>query len=102
MTYTTIKFVRQNKLISFKLFQQIFFVFILNSQHFNQFVPFGTGKRICAGESLANSELFMFFVMLVQRLEFTSPKDNPLPSIDDYKSEFTNIPNPFYVSIQSR
>ena len=40
--------------------------------------------------------------MLVQRLEFSAPKDHPLPSIDDYKAEFTNIPNPFYVSIQGR
>jgi len=66
------------------------------------FVPFGIGKRICAGESLANSELFIFFVMMVQRLKISKPMNHSLPTIYDYKAKFTNIPSPFYVSITSR
>ena len=43
-----------------------------NGKHkkFEQFVPFGIGKRICMGESLAKNELFIFFVRMLQRMSF--------------------------------
>ena len=47
--------------------------------HDDHVVPFGIGKRVCLGESLANSELFIFFVMLLQRLTFQKPIDMPAP-----------------------
>ena len=68
----------------------------------NQFVPFGIGKRVCPGESLAVSELFIFFVMLVQRLKFEPPVANPLPDVKQYFGGFTTIPKPFFVSIKPR
>jgi len=68
----------------------------------NQFVPFGMGKRICAGESLAVSELFIFFVMLIQRLQFDPPLNHPMPNPEDYFGGFTRIPKPFHVSITAR
>ena len=71
-------------------------------QHISQFVPFGIGRRICAGESLASSEVFIFFVMMIQRIKFLKPMNNPVPSIKNYKASFTNIPAPFYVSISGR
>lgn len=57
------------------------------------------GKRICAGESLAISELFIFFVMLIQRLKFGLPLSHPAPDVEDYFGGFTRIPKPFYVAI---
>ena len=84
------------------------FVFIASTttllnvmQHISQFVPFGFGKRICPGESLATSQVFIFFVMLIQRLKFSIPLNHPIPSVDEYQAEFTKIPKPFYVSIAS-
>ena len=59
------------------------------------------GKRICAGESLATSELFIFFVLLVQRLRFDPPLNHPVPDVKEYSAGFTNIPKPFYVAISS-
>ena len=60
------------------------------------------GRRISAGESLATSELFIFFVMLLQRLKFGPPVNHPVPNVEEYTAGFTNIPKPFYLSISSR
>ncbi|XP_060086885.1 cytochrome P450 2K6-like [Heteronotia binoei] len=34
------------------------------------FLPFSAGRRVCAGETLAKMELFLFFVSLMQRFTF--------------------------------
>ena len=64
------------------------------------FVPFGIGKRICMGESLARNELFIFFVRLIQRVNF-QPTQNK-PSVKNYyPSGITRIPKPFEVKVVS-
>ncbi|XP_045584454.2 cytochrome P450 2D14 isoform X2 [Procambarus clarkii] len=47
------------------------------------FIPFGIGKRQCAGEPLARMELFMFFSCLLHRFSFTIVED---------KGSFTKSP----------
>ncbi|XP_012877754.1 PREDICTED: cytochrome P450 2J2 [Dipodomys ordii] len=42
------------------------------------FLPFGIGKRVCLGEQLARSELFIFFTSLVQKFTFRPPKNEKL------------------------
>uniref|UniRef100_A0A8B9QY88 Cytochrome P450 n=1 Tax=Apteryx owenii TaxID=8824 RepID=A0A8B9QY88_APTOW len=37
------------------------------------FMPFSAGRRICAGETLAKTELFLFFTSLLQRFTFHPP-----------------------------
>ncbi|XP_004559451.1 cytochrome P450 2K1 [Maylandia zebra] len=37
------------------------------------FIPFSLGSRVCAGESLAKMEVFLFFASLLQRFRFTPP-----------------------------
>ncbi|XP_042299562.1 cytochrome P450 2G1-like isoform X2 [Sceloporus undulatus] len=66
------------------------------------FVPFSSGKRICAGEALARMELFLFFTTVLQSFEL-----KPLIPPEDIdttpqESGFANIP-PFYqLSIVAR
>lgn len=63
--------------------------------------PFGIGKRICMGESLAKNELFIFAVRVLQRLRFEElPGNSPDPN--SFISGITRIPQPFLVKATSR
>ena len=69
---------------------------------YEQFVPFGIGKRICMGDSLAKQELFIFFAMLLQRITIGVVKHRGAPDKDDYTMGITTMPKPFYVSMHKR
>ncbi|KAM3930488.1 cytochrome P450 2K1-like [Leptodactylus fuscus] len=54
------------------------------------FIPFSLGKRSCAGETLTNMELFLFFTRLLQNFTFQAPPGAALdltPALG-----FTNAP----------
>ena len=45
-------------------------------------MPFSVGKRYCLGQSLAEKELFMFFVGLIKAFKFQPSKEDGLPDCD--------------------
>ncbi|KAL8173111.1 UNVERIFIED_CONTAM: hypothetical protein K2H54_040175 [Gekko kuhli] len=48
------------------------------------FLPFSTGRRVCAGETLARMELFLFFASLLQRFTF-----QPVPGMSKEDLDLT-------------
>ncbi|XP_072453874.1 cytochrome P450 2K1-like isoform X2 [Notamacropus eugenii] len=62
------------------------------------FIPFGLGRRVCIGESLARMELFLIFVGLLQKFTF-KPAPGMEPADLDLTAEvgFTLTPVPHLV-----
>ncbi|XP_054855799.1 cytochrome P450 2G1-like isoform X2 [Eublepharis macularius] len=56
------------------------------------FLPFSTGKRICAGAGLARTELFIFLTSLLQNFTLRSPVDPQEIDLTPPVSGFANIP----------
>jgi len=68
----------------------------------DMFVPYGMGRRVCMGESLAKDTFFIFFTNLVKNVRFSNPVNHHPPSPDNYTEAFTIIPHPYYVTITER
>ncbi|NXW65845.1 CP2K6 protein, partial [Eurystomus gularis] len=56
------------------------------------FMPFSAGRRICAGETLAKMELFLFFTSLLQRFTFHPPPGVSVSDLDISPSPGIVIP----------
>ena len=64
-------------------------------------IPFGVGKRRCLGESLAKTELFIFFVGLMQKFEIQLSNKTDVLSTK-YRPGITLTPYPFKVRFLTR
>ncbi|XP_075045621.1 cytochrome P450 2C8-like [Mixophyes fleayi] len=62
------------------------------------FMPFSSGKRICAGEGLARMELFLFLTTILQNFTLKSPVDLEAIDVTPEISGFGNIPRPYKLS----
>ncbi|XP_071981110.1 cytochrome P450 2A13-like [Engystomops pustulosus] len=56
------------------------------------YMPFSSGKRICAGEGLARMELFLFFTTILQNFTLRSPVDRVEIDLTPSMSGFGNVP----------
>ncbi|XP_035176551.1 cytochrome P450 2K6-like isoform X2 [Oxyura jamaicensis] len=62
------------------------------------FMPFSAGRRICAGETLAKTELFLFFTSLLQRFTFHPPPGVSTSDLDLSPAiSFNVIPKPYKI-----
>ncbi|KAJ9598796.1 hypothetical protein L9F63_026670, partial [Diploptera punctata] len=64
-------------------------------------IPFGAGKRVCLGEVLARSTVFLFFTTLLHEFIFSVPEGDPPPS-EIPLSGFTIAPQPFRLKASKR
>ena len=65
------------------------------------FLPFGAGPRVCLGEVLARSELFLFLCRLLQQFKFENPPGSELPSLEG-DSAIVLHPRPYMVRVMKR
>ncbi|OXB74099.1 UNVERIFIED_CONTAM: hypothetical protein H355_015230 [Colinus virginianus] len=67
------------------------------------FMPFSAGRRICAGETLAKMELFLFFTSLLQRFTFKPPPGVSSSDLDLSPAiSFNVVPKPYKICAVAR
>ena len=64
-------------------------------------IPFGIGKRQCLGETLARTELFLFFTALVHAFNFL-PEVEGEPPAEEWQLGITSLPKPFKLRMKPR
>jgi 26-hydroxylase len=65
------------------------------------FMPFGVGRRMCLGESLAKMELFLYFSALLHTFSIRLPEGDQMPSLKGI-SGVTIAPDRFGVCLVPR
>uniref|UniRef100_A0A8C3VVY3 Cytochrome P450 family 2 subfamily B member 6 n=1 Tax=Catagonus wagneri TaxID=51154 RepID=A0A8C3VVY3_9CETA len=68
----------------------------------NAFMPFSVGKRICLGEGLAYSELFLFFTTILQNFSLASPVAPEDIDLTPRKSGFGRFPQTYQIQFLPR
>ena len=65
-------------------------------------VPFSAGRRVCAGESLAKVELYLFLGIMLQRYTFVPEDGKEPPSLKGAVGFVVKLPRPYQVSAVKR
>lgn len=65
-------------------------------------LPFGAGKRLCAGETYARNVTFLVATALMQNFNFNLPENAKMPDPSETVSSLVRIPQPFWLSVESR
>ncbi|CAK8678676.1 unnamed protein product [Clavelina lepadiformis] len=68
----------------------------------NHVIPFSLGPRTCLGKQLAQMEIFIYLVSMIQQFEFLpDPNSDKLPEIDDGINGLAFLPYPFCLSAKA-
>jgi cytochrome P450 len=67
-------------------------------------LPFGAGRRVCAGSTLARNRMFLFITTILQRFTILPPEDAASLPTDprEYKLSLARLPRPFKVKLKTR
>ncbi|XP_055513869.1 cytochrome P450 2D6-like isoform X1 [Leucoraja erinacea] len=66
------------------------------------FIPFSAGHRVCLGQKLAKTELFIFFTSLLQHFTFFLPENEPRPNFREAKYGIILCPLPYRLCAKTR
>ncbi|XP_062887151.1 cytochrome P450 2J2-like [Mobula hypostoma] len=66
------------------------------------FIPFSAGHRVCLGEQLAKTELFIFFTSILQRFTLFLPENEARPSYKEAQFGITLCPLPYRLRAKAR
>ncbi|XP_062352778.1 cytochrome P450 2H1-like isoform X3 [Cinclus cinclus] len=66
------------------------------------FLPFSTGKRVCAGEGLARMEIFIFLTSILQNFTLKPVMDHRDIDISPIITSLASMPRPYKVSFVPR
>ncbi|XP_061391949.1 uncharacterized protein LOC133327408 [Musca vetustissima] len=65
-------------------------------------LPFGAGKRLCAGETFGRNLLFLMTATMSQNFNFVLGPNDKLPDLNTTMSGLTTSPTDFWVQVQDR
>ena len=65
-------------------------------------MPFGAGKRLCAGETFARNMWFLFMGALLQNFTATIPEGHRMPGVDETQTGLIRFPPEFWVKLVPR
>lgn len=64
-------------------------------------LPFGAGRRLCAGETFARNTMFLCIAALLQNFNL-KPAGSSLPSLSDNDCGLARMPRDFWVKLEAR
>ncbi|XP_030559401.1 probable cytochrome P450 304a1 [Drosophila novamexicana] len=65
-------------------------------------LPFGAGKRLCAGETFARNMLFLMTTAMLQNFDYTLAPGDTLPDLSKNNSGLIITPPDFWVQLKER
>ena len=68
---------------------------------FRSYVPFSAGRRVCLGELLAKTELFLVSARLLHQFTFECAPGKALPDLEGHPGVVL-VPKSYEISIKSR
>lgn len=64
-------------------------------------LPFGAGRRLCAGETFARNTMFLTIAALLQNFNLKPAKEG-LPALDAIVCGQVRMPNDFWINLEAR
>lgn len=64
-------------------------------------LPFGAGRRLCAGETFARNTMFLCIAALLQNFNL-KPMGDELPDLNATGVGLTRMPNDFWMKFEAR
>lgn len=65
-------------------------------------LPFGAGKRLCAGETFARNVIFLVATALIQNFNFKVPEKEKMPDASETVSALVRLPPQFWMRVECR